>query len=136
MVGHRPADDAAAEAVQHDREVVPALAGAVLGDVGDVEPVRRRGPEVALDQVLGRGRGLVAAGAAAQPPAVHALQAGAAHQALHPAVADLQPLAKDELGVHPAVAVGAVGGGVGLADRVHQVRLLQARALAGRLSQS
>jgi len=51
VLGHRPPDDAAAEAVQHDRQVEPALAGAVPGDVGDVEPVRCVGPEVALDQV-------------------------------------------------------------------------------------
>ena len=32
---------------------------------------------------------------------MHSLQPGAAHQAFHPTVTDLQPLAQDELGVHP-----------------------------------
>lgn len=66
---------------------------------------------------------MVASGAAAQLPAVHALQPGAAHQALHPAVTDLQLLTQDQLGMNAAVAVGAVGGGVHVPDRVHQVRL-------------
>jgi hypothetical protein len=80
-----PADDAAAEAVQHHGQVEPAFAGAVLGDVCDVEPVRRLGPEVPVDQIVGRPCCLVAARAAVQPPAVHALQAGTAHEVLDPA---------------------------------------------------
>lgn len=92
MVGPRPPDDAAAEAVQHDREVVPALAGAVLGDVGYVEPVGLPVPEFPFDQVLGRQGCLIAARAAPQPPAVDASQAGSFHEALEPAVADLQLL--------------------------------------------
>jgi hypothetical protein len=103
----------------------------VLGDVGDVEPVRLLWSEVPLHQVVGRGRALVASGAAAQPPAVHALQPGDAHQASDPAVADLDVLAQHKLGVHPAVAVGAVGGGVDFADGVDQVGLLPPAA-AGR----
>ena len=73
---------------------------------------------------------LVAAGAATNLPAVHPLQPGAAHQAFHPAVADVQVLAQDELGVHSARAVGAVGGGVRVVDQVHQLCLLQV-AVAG-----
>jgi hypothetical protein len=42
VVGHCPTDDAAAEAVDDDRQIEPALGGGVLGDVGDVEPVRPR----------------------------------------------------------------------------------------------
>jgi hypothetical protein len=34
VVGHRPADDPAGEAVQHNREVEPAAAGVLLSDVG------------------------------------------------------------------------------------------------------
>ncbi len=113
------------EAVQHDREVEPAVAGAVLGDVGDVETIWRFRSEVALDQVIGRRRGLVTTGAAAQPPAVHALQPRAAHQPFHPTAADCQVLAQDQFGVHPPGAVGAVGGCVRVVDAVHQMRLLQ-----------
>ena len=40
VVGDRPAHDPAGEHVQDDRAVDPALAGAVLGDVGDPQPVR------------------------------------------------------------------------------------------------
>jgi hypothetical protein len=39
MVRDRPADDPAGEHVEHHRRVDSALAGAVLGDVGDPQPV-------------------------------------------------------------------------------------------------
>ena len=42
VVGDRPADDPARVAVEHDRDVEPALPGAHVADVGDPEPVRRR----------------------------------------------------------------------------------------------
>ena len=79
VVGHRPAHDAAAEAVDDHRQVKPPLTGAVLGHVGDVEPVRLGGVEPPLDQVSRGCRGLITARAAAQPPPVHALQAGVPH---------------------------------------------------------
>src|SRR3546814_6221678 len=57
VVRDRPAHDAAAEAVDDDREVQPPLTCAVLGHVGDVEPVWGIGAEVPLDQVLRWCRG-------------------------------------------------------------------------------
>jgi hypothetical protein len=39
VLSHRPADDPAGEAVQHDRHIQPAVAGALLGDVGHPQPV-------------------------------------------------------------------------------------------------
>jgi hypothetical protein len=53
VVGYRPAHDAAGEHVEHHREVEPALFGAVLGDVGGVEPVGLDHGESSLDQALG-----------------------------------------------------------------------------------
>jgi hypothetical protein len=108
VVGDRPADDPAGEHVEDDGEVDPPLAAAVLGDVGDVEPVGLGRGEPPLHQVLGPlGRG-VAASAAAQPAPVHPLQPGAAHQPFHPLAADPDVPAEPGLGVHPAGAVGAV----------------------------
>jgi hypothetical protein len=75
VVGHRPADDPAGEAVQHDREVEPTLAGALLGDVGDPQPVRCWWGEVAFDQVGGWGGVWVAAGQPLPSAPVAALEA-------------------------------------------------------------
>ena len=79
VLGHRPADDPAGEAVEHDRQVQPALASALLGDVGHPEPVRSWWGEVPLDQVRCGGGVWVAAGQAAQPAPVAALEASGAH---------------------------------------------------------
>jgi hypothetical protein len=65
-----------------------------------VEPVGVCGPEVPFDQVLRGSRRLVAAGAAAQPSAVNALQASRSHQSLDPAVTDSYVLTEDQVGVH------------------------------------
>ncbi len=80
------------------------MAGAVRRDVSDVEPVLGCRSEVPLDQILRRGGRLVAAGAATQSPAVQALQPCAAHEAFHPALADLQVLAQDQLGVDASMS--------------------------------
>ena len=53
MVGHVPPDNPAAERVLDGGEVEPALPGAQVGHVGDPQHVRRRGPELALDEVIG-----------------------------------------------------------------------------------
>lgn len=54
---------------------------------------------------------------------MHALQAGASHQAFDPTMAHGQVLAEQQLGVHPAMPEGAVGGDMDVADGVHQVGL-------------
>ena len=88
--GELPADDLAAEGVDHEGEEQVALPAAQVGEVGDPEPVRARGAEVALDQVgpavgagvgLGRSPGL--------PTPLGALDSGVSHQPLHAAPADL-----------------------------------------------
>ena len=53
----RPADDPAGEGVEHDRAVHLALAGAVLGDVGQPQPVRLGPSEVTVHEIR-RGRGV------------------------------------------------------------------------------
>ena len=49
-----PADDLAGVEVEHDAAVELALAGGMLGDVGEPQLVGRRGGEPALDEVLAR----------------------------------------------------------------------------------
>ena len=72
VISDRPADHAAGVDIQHDRAVHPPAAGAVLGDVGDPQPVGAVGDEPPVD-VIGPGRHVPHAGTA--PPApVHSLQ--------------------------------------------------------------
>ncbi len=49
--GHRPADNATAEGIEHDREVEKARPCRNVGDAGDPQPIRRLRREVALNQV-------------------------------------------------------------------------------------
>ena len=49
--GELPADDLAAVGVDHEGEEQDALPAAQVGEVGDPEPIRAGGAEVALDQV-------------------------------------------------------------------------------------
>src|SRR5882762_2184654 len=53
MIRHRPADDLAAVEVQDGGQIEPALIGLDVGDVGEPDPVRRSGGEVAVEQVRG-----------------------------------------------------------------------------------
>ena len=64
VVADRPADDAAAERVEHDRAVDLALAGRVLGDVGQPQLVGPVAAELAVDEILGgrRARRLATSG--------------------------------------------------------------------------
>jgi hypothetical protein len=51
MIRHRPADNLAAEEVHHHGEIEPALIGLNVGDIGEPDPVRRSGAEVASEAV-------------------------------------------------------------------------------------
>ena len=51
MVGHGPADDAAAEGVYHHREIEEARMGRHIGDIGYPQPVSDWRGEVPIDQV-------------------------------------------------------------------------------------
>jgi len=60
VIGRGPADDAATEAVEHRRQIEPALTRLDVGDVRQPLLIRRRGGEIALDHV-GRDRMMVPA---------------------------------------------------------------------------
>jgi hypothetical protein len=95
-LANAPASPAHAGQPQH------ALTGDQPGQVGHPEPVRRGGPEVALDQVR-RGdvlRVLPRRAVFPAPPQVRALQPVGAHESLHALTADPHALAA-QLEPHP-----------------------------------
>ena len=49
--GHRPADDAAAEGVEHHSKIEKAGPGRNVGDIGHPQQIRRFRREIALDQI-------------------------------------------------------------------------------------
>src|SRR5271165_2121944 len=51
MIGHRPADDAPAVSVKHDREIQEACPGRDVGDVGNPELVGPLGGELPIDEI-------------------------------------------------------------------------------------
>jgi hypothetical protein len=115
VVRDRPADHPAGEHVQHHSGVDPALAGAVLGDVGYPQPVRFVGAEPALHPVLPDRRGALRVPPAA---AMDAGQAVVTHQPLHPAPAHDQMPAQRQVGVHPPGPIGPPRRGVHVDDHV------------------
>jgi len=121
MIGDRPAHHAAGEDIEDDRGVDPALTGAVLGDVGDPQPVRALGDEAAVDQVRpGRSRGP----GPAPPATVNPLEPDQFHAAPDPFAAHPAALALAQLGVDPAYPVGLARGGVDRGDGVGQLRVI------------
>src|SRR5450755_3902360 len=96
MICHRPADDPAAVKVHDGGQIEPPLIGLDVGDVGEPDPVRRGGGEVAVEQVR-CDREVVAAVGGPHPtwPRHDGANAVMAHQSLdaataHPAALSLQ----------------------------------------------
>ena len=125
VLGHRPAHHPTRERVQDHREVQPALAGALLGDVSNPQPVRPGRHEVALHQVrCWRGVRVATRGAAA-PAAMHALQAVLAHQPGDALAADVDVQAQTQLGVDTRCAIGPTAARVNGADLLGEVGVVQ-----------
>jgi len=101
VVGDGPADDPAAEGVEHHRDVDLALGRRVLGHVHHPQPVSLGGIEGPVDQVVARIGGPVTAGAAAPLAPVDADHAGLAHEPFDPLARATQLLAETEFGVDP-----------------------------------
>src|SRR6266851_4258427 len=116
IIIHRPSDDPACRAVDHGRKVQPSLPRLYVGNVADHFLARHGGAEVAVDQVRDRP-GLPLAGGLRPPrPRLAGHQAQLPHQGtdqLRPGSHAPAP----ELGVHAAVAVGAIGVLERLADQ-------------------
>src|SRR5579862_657145 len=116
---HRPADDPAAVAVHHCREVEPALPGADVLDVGDPEPVRGGRDEVALDQVVGDPDAWHPDGRAPVALRDEARDLLAPHQPLDPLAHDAH-LAVTKRPMHAPGAVGLAALSVDLLDPLEQ----------------
>src|SRR3954470_4963379 len=93
MIRDRPADDLAAVEVHDRSQIKPALIGLDVSDVGEPDPVRRGGDEVALEQVRGN-REVVTAVGGAHPswPCHDGPDAVVAHQSLDATAARPAPL--------------------------------------------
>ena len=115
---HRPADDLLGAQVLDPGEVVPALVGGELGDVGHPAGVGTVGGEVALQQINGR-RGPGLAGAPL-PAAVDTDQPLRAHQPGHP-FATGPLITPDQLAVDPRGAIGAARVGMDLPNQRQQL---------------
>ena len=112
--GHRPADDATAEGIEHDGEIEKTRPGRDVGDIGNPQQIGRCCREVALDQV--RRLTAVALDRGGDEPApAHTGQAGLRHQPRDPLAANTSALGR-KLGVNARRAVGAARGGMRSTD--------------------
>ena len=121
MIGDRPAHHPAGEHIEDDRGIHPALTRAVLGDVGDPEPVRALGTKLTVDQIRPRRRCRPGPAPAAT---VHTLEPDQFHAAPDPFAADPPSLPVAQLGVDPTDSVGLARGGVDRGDGVGQLRVI------------
>ena len=109
MILHRPADDLAAVEVQDGGQIEPALIGLDIGDVGEPDPVRRSGGEVAIEQVRS-DREIVAAVGGPYParPRHDGPDAVTAHQSLDAAAARPTALGL-QFGMDARAAIASTG---------------------------
>jgi hypothetical protein len=119
--GHRPADNATAEGVEHDGEIDKACPGRNVGDVGDPQPIRRFRREVPLNQV-GRLAATLLDRGGDEPAPTHSGKTGLRHQSRNTLAANANALG-GELGMHPRRAVGAARSCVRGTDRRDQHRV-------------
>ena len=120
VISDRPADHPAAPGIEHHSEVHLALAGRVLGDVGDPQPVRALRRELAVDEVIAEGGVGVTTGAATAS-FVHPDDPVDPHQPLDPLTPDTVSLTQLELVVDPGGPIGAARPAVDLADPLDQL---------------
>jgi hypothetical protein len=136
VIGHRPADDAAAVGILDGGEVQPALPCAQVCDVGDPEHVGRLRPEAPFDEVVGDAD----AGHPDRRPAAlaghQAADAGLAHQPLHALARSADPVREPQVGVDPRRAVDLAVIAVDLLDLLAQPRSVSARSDGARLAHS
>lgn len=122
VVGDRPADDPSGPGI-HDRAAIdPAVGSSVLSDVGEPEPIRAIGMELALDQVVmgcrGRDMSLLAT-------VTHALELVFAHEPSDPLPSAGKAHVKCEFGMNPRRPIGSPRHHMDLTDREHQLPISQ-----------
>src|SRR5580700_7708609 len=86
---HCPADDFAAESIEHHRQVKKSSPGRDVSDVGDPQTVGRRGDEVAFDQVRCRSRVTIPHGGGYPWAPAYAVKTRVSHQPRYPLAPDV-----------------------------------------------
>jgi hypothetical protein len=113
MIGHGPSHDPARAGIDDHGQVKEALPGPQIGDIRDPQPVRHRCAELAVDPVRSDRAGAQPGAFLALAAAVHALDAGQAHQPGYPLTVPTPTLlltvllAVADLSSQPARAVDA-----------------------------
>ncbi len=107
MTGELPANHAAREDIDDEREEHHAFPTADVGEVRHVEPIGRRGGEVALHEIR-QPRGVRVGFGRDEPPAaaLGATDAVGAHQPLDAIAPDIADAGAPQRQMHLAVAVG------------------------------
>src|SRR6266581_274666 len=133
MIAHRPADDLSAVQIHHGGQIEPALIGLDVGDVGEPNPVRRGGYEVALEQIRGNREVVTAVGGAYPSwPRHDGPDTVAAHQSLDATAARPAPLSP-QLGMDARAAIAAIGVAVNPLDVIDKLTVgNRSRALRAR----
>ena len=119
VVGHGPADHAAAEGIQHDGEEEEPGPGGDVGDVGAPKPIGCVGGEGALDQVRRRAGARIPRRRSRPLASADAPQARTAHQSGDPLAAH-SAASIDEIGVDAGSTIGASRNAMNLADAIEQ----------------
>src|SRR5256886_5783237 len=123
MIAHRPADDLSAVQIHHGGQIEPALIGLDVGDVGEPNPVRRGGYEVALEQIRGNREVVTAVGGAYPSwPRHDGPDTVAAHQSLDATTARPAALSP-QLGMNARAAIAAIGVAMDPLDVVDEVSI-------------
>ena len=106
MIRDRPAHDPAAERVKHHREEHLAFVGGVFGDVHHPQPIWPVGIERPVDEIVGRHRSKVAAGAATPATSIDPADAGLAHEPLDAFARAAPAEPETQFSMHPRTAIG------------------------------
>src|SRR5215218_870683 len=97
VIGHRPAYDQAAEDILDGDEIQPAFPRAQVRDVGDPEPVGRRGEKRPVDEVLADPHAGHTDRRAAALAGLQAAEAGPAHEPLYSLAPDADSVGQPQL---------------------------------------
>src|SRR5437660_3433695 len=119
---HRPADDPATPRVEHDGEIQEAGPRRDVRDVRDPQPIGAGRRELAVDEIRGRPRRLVAHRRVERFPTAHALHAGGPHEPGDALAADLEA-ARREFSVDAWCAVRAARHPVNRVDVRRQLHI-------------
>jgi hypothetical protein len=128
MSRHRPADDPAAEGVEHHREIQESCPGRDVGDVSHPQAIRSGCDEVAIDQIGCRTRVAISDRGGYPLAPAHAGQACCPHQSRHSLATHLDSSSR-QFGVDARHTVGSARA---LMNRAHPQTQFRVRSGARR----